>query len=355
MNKTIIFLLVGFLAFQSCKPVVAPDTVFEKKSNITGDTENRTNDFYDNADTKILKGSNFIEIAGEVANPRKISFDNLPLRSVIVKETVLNEDGKSFVGAYRYDGYSIHDILNLVKIEKGNADSFRPIVDLYVEISNDNGEKIVLSWGEIYFPIHLHECLIATGVMHIVPHKTKDYWPLPDNHKMVVASDLITARNISNPTKITIKHLEVEYEVNKGMNPMWSDKMRILDGEKVVETLTALAKDSKEVSVPTIFYGRGKGLHGVNPMRGTFLKDLISPYFPMDNEKLKTGIFVICALDGYRASFTYSEIFNRNDFSEILIIDKDNYEGAGKFSLFPTPDFFSDRALKSVKEIRLLQ
>jgi hypothetical protein len=45
---------------------------------------------------------------------------------------------------------------------------------------------------------------------------------------------------------------------------------------------------------------------------------------------------------------------NRNDQQEILLIDRDNYEGAGRFSLFPACDFFSDRAIKAIMEINLL-
>ena len=75
-----------------------------------------------------------------------MDFSKLPIRSVIVKETSLNPDGtNNFVGAYRYDGYSLFDILNTVKLQKKNAEEFPPIIDLYVEISNDKGEKVILS------------------------------------------------------------------------------------------------------------------------------------------------------------------------------------------------------------------
>ncbi|MCK7534915.1 MAG: isoaspartyl peptidase/L-asparaginase [Marinilabiliales bacterium] len=37
-----------------------------------------------------------------------------------------------------------------------------------------------------------------------------------------------------------------------------------------------------------------------------------------------------------------------------LLIGSDNYEGAGRFSLFPAGDFFSDRAIKAVMEVDML-
>ena len=73
-------------------------------------------------------------------------------------------DGKvGFTGAYRYDGYSVYDILDRVVLKKKNEAEFPPIIDLYVEITNDRGETAVFSWGEIYYPVNMHRLLIATS------------------------------------------------------------------------------------------------------------------------------------------------------------------------------------------------
>jgi hypothetical protein len=56
--------------------------------------------------------------------------------------------------------------------------------------------------------------------------------------------------------------------------------------------------------------------------------------------------------DGYRAAYTVSEIFNRNDFQEILLYESGEKDG-GRFALFAAPDFFSDRAVKAIKAIYL--
>ncbi|HSH50216.1 MAG TPA: hypothetical protein VK982_00680, partial [Bacteroidales bacterium] len=74
---------------------------------ITADTIDATNDFYDNAKTHEL-AIQPIKVEGEIENPGIVDFSKLPIRSVIVKETLLSEDGDLFVGAYRYDGYAIY-------------------------------------------------------------------------------------------------------------------------------------------------------------------------------------------------------------------------------------------------------
>lgn len=46
---------------------------------------------------------------------------------------------------------------------------------------------------------------------------------------------------------------------------------------------------------------------------------------------------------------------NRCDGEGVILIDQDNYEGAGRFSCLFTADYFSDRAMKSITDIRLIQ
>jgi len=107
-----------------------------------------TNNFYDNTETFPLPVK-YLIIEGEIANPGKVDFSELLAHSVIVKETLLDSaSGDSFVGAYRYDGYSLFDILDKRILKKANSAEFNPIIDLYVEIENAGGQKVVFSWGE---------------------------------------------------------------------------------------------------------------------------------------------------------------------------------------------------------------
>ena len=312
----------------------------------------QTNDFYDDAETVKFKLPT-IEILGEIANPGKCNLTTLPIRSVIIKETLLQDEKDKFIGAYRYDGYSLYDILNLSILKKKNEADFPPIIDLYVEIENDKGEKVVLSWGEIYYPVHRHEILIATQVARIVPSKTKELWPLPTDSRLIVSSDLLTHRNISNPTKITVKSYSGKYDIVKGMTPMNSKSFSISANLIKTENINSLPTDLQKLTYPTVFYGRGKGIHGTTPFNGILLKELISKYVKVDVLKLRTGLFVIAGKDGYHASFSFSEIMNRNDQNEFLVVGIGKDEDGGAFQIFPAADFFSDRAIKSVESIKL--
>lgn len=314
------------------------------------DSLDATNYFYDNAENHVLAITE-LYIDGEVGNPGKVDFSKLEKHSVIVKETLLDGVGDKFTGAYRYDGYSLMDILNNVILKKKNEEEFHPIIDIYVEIENAGGDKVVLSWGEIFYPNNLHNVIIATDVMRIVPSKTKDLWPLPETCRLVVSSDLITERNIANPVKITVKSYDKSYPVDRNISPLLSKEIAITVNGVQKEIIKENPPGIQEETFQTIFYGRGRGIHSTEPFTGIMLKELMEPYCLLTKENICTGIFIIKALDGYRSVFSFSEVFNRNDQSEVLLIYDEEATDKGKFRVFPACDFFSDRAVKAIDAI----
>lgn len=352
--KTSIPVLVFSLCMLSCRQSSLPLT--DTTAPLTGqlpDTTDITNNFYDNTLTNTLQQYDLI-IEGEVANPGKVDFSTLPIHSVIVKETLLDSAGSDrFVGAYRYDGYSLFDILNNRILRKANAEEFNPIIDIYVEIENIKGEKVVFSWGEIYYPNNLHKILLATGVSRIVPSRTKDLWPLPSDNKIVSANDLVTERNISSPVKITVRSISKSFPVVKGLSPMYSSGFKLYN--QVNEIAALVPADQENVTYNTIFYGRGKGIHSTSPFKGMILRDIISSYYPADRKSLRSGMFCIVGKDGYRCAVSYSELFNRNDQQEFLLVRTEPDEDGGLYRVFPASDFFSDRAIKSLSEIHLIR
>jgi hypothetical protein len=320
-------------------------------STIIPDKNDRNNNFYDNEVTYSLPKAT-LEIAGEIENPGLVDFSKLQKRSVIVKETLLKDDGSdAFVGAYRYDGYSLFDILNDRIPKKKNEAEFDPIIDLYVEIENAKGEKVVMSWGEIYYPNFLHNAIIATDVMRIVPSKTKDLWPLPAESKLVIANDLVTQRNLSSPTKITVKSYPRSFKIDRELNPLTSAQIIFHYDGKVTDQMASLPKGIQQETLHTIFYGKGRGIHSTEPFTGVYLKEILKKQTPVDREHLKNGLVAIVGIDGYRSVYTFSEIMNRNDQAEVLVVPCADVNDGGKFRIFPSCDFFSDRAVKAVSEI----
>jgi hypothetical protein len=350
--KASFLLVIIFLSLISCNQPAKQVPESEKKS-VTQliDTSDMSNNFYDNVETYPLPVKDLV-ISGEIANPGKVDFTELPVHSVIVKETLLDSaGGDRFVGAYRYDGYSLFDILDKRILKKANSAEFRPIIDLYVEIENAKGEKAIFSWGEIYYPNNLHKILIASGVARIVPSRTKELWPLPAESKIVAASDLVTERNIISPVRITVRSYPHSFIVKQGMSPMYSPGIILFNSTKQTGKFETLPADLSILTFNTIFYGRGKGIHSTTPFHGALLKDLLQKDYPVTGNNIKTGLFCIVGLDGYRSVVSYSELMNRNDQQEFMLIKTEKQEDGGLFRIFAAADFFSDRAIKSVSEI----
>jgi hypothetical protein len=247
------------------------------------------------------------------------------------------------------------DILDKAKIHKSNAEEFQPVIDLYVEIENASGEKAIFSWGEIYYPNNLHKIILASGVARIVPSKTKDLWVLPKTSKLVCGNDLVTERNIKSPTKITVRSYPESFKTVKGMSPMYSEGFFVTTVEKESFKVTEFESGLNLNTYNTIFYGRGRGIHSTTPFKGVLLKSMIEKYFPSTKENLMTGLFCFSGKDGYRMTVSFSELFNRNDQQEFLIVKTAPGEDGGLFRLFPACDFFSDRAIKSLSEVHFIR
>ncbi|HZK07306.1 MAG TPA: hypothetical protein VFC92_03810 [Bacteroidales bacterium] len=345
-----ILLLIAAVALFGCQNQNTQQQSAANAPQHQRDTTDATNNFYDNEDLHSLQ-TNTVEITGEIANPGTIDFSMLPKRTIIVKETLPSDTGNCFVGAYRYDGYSLFDIINAHYPQKANQEAFPPIIDLYVVVSNDRGESAVFSWGEIYYPTHLHDIMLATDVMRIVPSKTHDLWPLPEKAKMVAGADLLTSRNIESPSKITVHSATREFEVEQGMSPMYSEQFDVyVDGAKT-KTIKTLPSDVDLVNFEAIFYGRGRGIHSTTPFTGAPLKSVLADQWPINAKNIQQAYIIVAARDGFRGVYTFSEVFNRNDQSEVLLIHAPKKLDGGAFRLFPAGDFFSDRAIKSIISI----
>jgi hypothetical protein len=357
MTRILVFIFsIFFLQGLSAQDVsrMRPNDPPPVDKSVPRDKSDKNNDFYDNEETHLLMKKE-ITIEGEIENPGKVDFTRLTKRSVIVKEALLNKDsGNQFVGAYRYDGYSLFDILKDRILKKNNAADFNPVIDVYVEIENVQGEKVMVSWGEIFYPNVLHQSIIATSVMRIVPSKTKDLWPLPSNSRLVMAGDLLSERNIRMPVRITVRSYKCEYKVRKDLDPLYSESVTTILKNEKADQITELTGDFQMKTLHTIFYGKGRGIHSTTPFTGISLKDYLSRYTRLDRQSLRGGLVVLAGIDGYRAVFTFSEIMNRSDQEDVLIVpaDKEEKDG-GRFRIFPSCDFFSDRAVKALSEIRV--
>jgi hypothetical protein len=348
MKKSLLLLIIiatGF--FFSCRHL--PDAATGASLPMA---QNGNSLYHQTESTDLVVGS--LSIEGEVENPDVVNLDQFYRREVVVKEARFDKESAiEFIGAYRYKGYSLFDLLHPYNHQKKNKETFPPVIDLFLTIENDKGEKVVFSWSEIFHVNNPHQVIIAAEMAPIVPYKKEVDYPKANAWKLVAANDLFAYRMLENPVKITIESFdEKEYKIEKGMKPMYSESVRVVlqnGGDFVIGQNSNEATYTKYY---TAFYGMGMGYHPAQYFSGpqlvTFFEDKIDLF---DHELIAGSLVCFVGLDGYRTIYSYSELFNRTDQVAPILAVPENSEDGGFYRIFHPADFYADRSVKSLQEI----
>ncbi len=291
-----------------------------------------------------------VYVGGEVENPGPVELASLPVRELAVKEVAYAEGKPQFKGAYFFSGYALYDILNAKTVKKA-AEDFKPEVDLYVVVENDKGEKAVFSWGEIYYARNNFNALIFKSARAVNPAKSKVEWPLPGTSRLVCCYDLYNTRFIASPTKITVRSAAGVFPGQKHA-AVFTPEFKMIAGGRTMVVDNPAKFAAKRVYLDAV-YGHGMGFKGVKSAEGFVLKDVLAKAGIKPQES-GAELVVVSAQDSYRAVFSLSEIINRGDNADFLIVDKGRGED-GRFALFSAADFFIDRNVRSVAKVEVLK
>jgi hypothetical protein len=303
--------------------------------------------FFENPEAKTYAIKS-IMVQGEVQNPGLVDLNSLPLRSIAIKELAIENGKQAFKGAFFVTGCSLYDILNGKKFKKAPENKFSPPVDLYVIVENEKGEKVVFSWGEIYYR-NSFDILIAKSISAINPARSNAKWALPEESRLICGSDLLNVRFLSNPTKITVKSYRGDFASEKPKD-VYSPEVKIASSAGTI-AIGDMAPSIEKRTVSNVSYGHGMGFKGVLSFTGFRLKDLIEPKIGFGD--IRDTIIVASAKDGYRVVLSASEILNRNDNQDIILVDKKGSPEDGRYLLFEPGDFFADRDVRGVEKIEL--
>jgi len=310
-----------------------------------------TSSFFDESETKEFVIKN-IFVEGEVEQPGVVDLSALVIRNLPIKELAIQNGKEKFIGSYYYSGYSLFDILNSKKVKKANGADFKPAVDLYVIVENEKGEKAIFSWGEIYYAKDNFQALISKSVNAVNPSKMKMKWPLPSEPRLVCGRDVYNYRFISNPVKITVKSFPGVFTAIQ-TKEIFSPEIKITFGAQsaVVEDIKST---TEKRTYKNIGYGHGMGWKGVRDVEGYVFKDVLKEHLQISEKEIGSSIVCISAKDGYRATFSLSEIINRSDNEEFLLSERKDSKEDGRYSFYAAPDFFVDRNVRAVDRIQII-
>lgn len=307
------------------------------------------NDFFERGSPKEYQLKT-VYVGGEVRNPGPVDLGTLPLRSVAVKELALNKGKPEFKGAYSFSGYSLCDILNSKLPKKMKAD-FSPETDLYVEVGNDEGDKAVFSWGEIYYARDNFKALITKTARPINPAGGKTAWPLREVPRLVSGGDLYDTRSISNPVRITVRSVSGAFPYKKYILPFTPELEITAGGKTTVITDPAGIAAKRSRLEPA--YVHTLGFEGLTTVEGFVLKDLLLSA-GVRQEDSGTGLALVYAKDGSLTVFSLAEIINRNDNADFLVVDK-GIDAEDRYALSVAGDFFADRDVRDLDRIEVLK
>jgi hypothetical protein len=275
MNQklTIIYLLLFGLGLTSCQLV--PDSLADAITGATKGMAQDGNSLYHQTD-EVLLATGELMVVGEVKSPGRVRLRDHYEREVVLKEALpVDGDIPHLVGAYRYRGYSLFDLLHPFNQQKKNMETFRPAIDLYVVVENAVGESVVFSWSEIFHTIHPHQIMIATRMAPIKPYRREVEYPVFEEWRVVAAGDLFAHRTLENPVKITVRSFDQkEYVINRELEGPYSPDVMVDGLEAVPFSIAVQKKQESHLFYQSTFYGMGMGYHPTPSLSGPCFKGL---------------------------------------------------------------------------------
>ncbi|PKP48889.1 MAG: hypothetical protein CVT92_15690 [Bacteroidetes bacterium HGW-Bacteroidetes-1] len=351
MKNLFLLLLTVVLISSSCNH--RPDAV----SGATKGYETNGNSFYHKTDETSLKVGDLI-VEGEVQNPGKVNLENIYKREVFYKQSIpVDSTNVNFIGAYRYRGYSLFDLLNGFIVQKKNVETFRPLTDLYIIIENEKGENVTFSWAEIYLTVIPHQIIIATEAAPIEPYKREVAYPVGGNWKIIAASDLFAYRELDNPVKITVKSFDKkEFVINRNLDDSFSPKVDVTINDELFLTIDTLFQSDLQLEYKSVFYGMGMGYHPEPVFKGLELMPLIGQQMTMvSKDWIRKGLVCFVGFDGYRVVYSYSELFNRVDQVKPILAIPEKKSKSGYFRIYHPISFYADMSAKNLAEIYIFK
>jgi hypothetical protein len=308
-----------------------------------------------------------LTIGGAVGQPLTITTDGLSrMEAVSARVSELSRD-KEYRGTFLYRGVPLKSLLELVDIKKEKTSVYQKPIDLAIVITDKDGKKVALSWGEVFYR-NPGEILIATSATAIGPHHTDGcgdchgpeiFQPALDQlkrkvgyPKLVVVNDFFTDRSIEDVVKIEIVDFKGQ-SPKKEMKKLFSPKVAVShSGGKSMEISDLTGYTRTDVLQKEV--GDGRGYHGLKRFSGTPLREVLTK---VGSPEGVNYVILASAPDGYRALYSYGELFLRPEGERILLSDTLNairLDVDGRFIVIPPDDLAADRDVKAVEKIEVV-
>lgn len=265
---------------------------------------------------------------------------------------------KTYLGAYRYHGISIINILDGIKIKKPVDAAFDGPGDIIVQFKSRNGNTSQCSYGELVMSGNMFNYILAYKREPIQPAKEGNtysknlYREDLKGLRLVIACDRDTSRYLDDVVEINLTVPQYDCsalpKTKKGKRCSSSYILCTSPNKSHRATFTGV---SQQTISDWVQVGHGRGYKGIVQVKGFNLKSFLYQnfsYIPHD------AWFLFVGCDGYRCLFSYKEIFEHDSGNKIIIATHINGKPSqGNYMLASTDDFFVDRCVWGLSHILL--
>lgn len=334
-----------------------------------------------------------IALSGSVKKPQTVDaagLAGLPRHTLLAKLPGVAR----YRGTFETEGVALKDLLEKAEIAKATDDNFDRPLDLAVVVTGRDGKKALFSWGELFLLGDEGAALLVDRIRPLVPHhheaiddarfaagawfgvearETLDVSSCAGCHDggklgkidvprgacLVPTRDATGRRFVEDVVSVEVRQAGFPAPPRKRdqADPWVEAPALVLPGGKTVALGAKATKPVPRVEGEDDGIGLGRGFRGHSRFSGASLAALLRSSLPAGTDPGPLCV-VVTASDGYRALYSGGEVLLSRSPENVVLVDSEDgkplFRKSGRLKAVARGDFFVDRSVRNVSEIRCL-
>ncbi|HPA49997.1 MAG TPA: hypothetical protein PLP50_00230 [Thermoanaerobaculia bacterium] len=297
-------------------------------------------------------------------------------------------------GTFETEGVSLKELLESAEVAKATNDNFDRPLDLAVVVTGRDGKKALFSWGELFLLGDAGAALLVERMRPLVPHHHEAIedprfapgsWfgvearekldvsgcagchdggklgkiDVPRGLCLVPTRDATGRRFVEDVVSIEVRQAGFPAPPRKrDLKDPWVEAPAFVlpDGSSTPLTVAAL-KAVPRAGGADDGIGLGRGFHGHRSFEGASLAALLKSKLPAGTDPGLLFV-VVTASDGYRSLYSGGEVLLSRLPENVLLVDTEGgkplLRKSGRLESYARADFFVDRSVRNLAEVRVL-
>lgn len=335
-----------------------------------------------------------IALTGSVKNARFVDAASLAPLSRQRLLAKLSGQGGAYRATVEADGVALKELVERAEVAKAMDDNFDRPLDLAVVVTGRDGKKALFSWGELFLAGDTGAAVLADRLRPFLPHHHEPVsepliasgaWlgpaerasldvsgcagchdggkvpkvDLPRGICLVPTRDATGRRFVEDVVSIEVKQAGFPAPPRKkDLADAWVEAPPlVLPGGKAVALSAKALKGLPRVESEDDAIGLGRGFRGRSRQAGVSLTALLRKHLPAGTDPGLLFV-VVTGSDGFRSLYSGGEILLSRLPENVVLVDteggKSLFRKSGRLKSVVRSDFFVDRSIRSLAEVRVL-